>query len=143
MYNCSLIIIIYPVHLFDSLLMIISNEDNWLDLESYLDLHVVFSSFELLFSEYILDSFIRSGIFVCLWNDYYLISSSLIVSLFPQICMLYIFIWIVVASMFVPVLPEVIPLYDYELLTFVYHVHCFILYLLRSLCFYKFNYCSW
>ena len=43
------------------------------------------------FSQYVIRSFTRNDYFVCLWNDYYLISSSLFDSVLAWMCMLILF----------------------------------------------------
>ena len=45
----------------------------------------------------------RSDCLLWLWNDYYLISSQLIDYLLALICLLFLFIWLIIARMFVAV----------------------------------------
>ena len=86
MYGCEMIIPFYLIY--------------WLDL--YLHRSVCLFVWNY-YSEYVCGCVIRSGFFVWLWNDYYLISSSLIDSLLAWICMSFLFIWIIVACIFVTV----------------------------------------
>ena len=81
---------------------------NWLF--SWLNLYVVSLRFNK-YSWYVIGCFTRSDPFVWLWNDYYFISSSLIDCLLALICMLFLIICIIVASMFLAVLQEVISLH--------------------------------
>ena len=63
---------------------------------------------------------------VCLWNKNYLISSSLTDSLLVWIFMLFLFISIFVAGIFLAVLQEVVSLYDCEkLLIFIQFIDWF------------------
>ena len=99
LYDCEIIFILYSIH--------------WLIF--YL-LRSLFIFFFLHFciivrSWYVIGCFTRSDPFVWLWNDYYFISSSLIDCLLALICMLFLIICIIVASMFLAVLQEVISLH--------------------------------
>ena len=69
LYDCEIIIILYPVH--------------WLILSMF-DLYVVY--FHLNYcSQYVICCFIKYDFFVWLWNDYHRLSSSLIHSLLDKI----------------------------------------------------------
>ena len=100
---------------------------------TYLYLYVV-SFYSKYCSWYGCGCLLRSNLFVWLWNDFYNITNSLIHSLVSQICMLFLFIWIIVAGMLLAVLQGVITFYDCEMTIILYLVHWLIHHLLRSVC---------
>ena len=74
-------------------------------------------------SMYVCSFFTRNDYYVWLWNNLYLIFSSLVQSLLAWICMLFLFIWTIVAGMLVAVLQAVISLYDSWMIIILYLVH--------------------
>ena len=97
---------------------------------TYSDLFVIYFYFNYC-SLYVIGYFAGSDYFVWLWNDYYLISNSFIDSLLSLVCLLFLFIWNIIAGMLLAVfLQEVNALYDCEMIIFLYSVHWFIVYLL-------------
>ena len=118
MYVCEMIIVLYSVY--------------WLILCL---LWSVWCFFHLNYRHwYVIGCSTRSDYFGWLWNDYYLISSSLIGSLLPKICMLFLFIWIIVACMLLAIWQKVLTLYDCKIIIILYPIHWLIVYLLRSVC---------
>ena len=75
-----------------------------------------FLSFWIILASMFVVVFTRCDYFVWLWNDYYLISRSVIDSLLAEISMLFLFNWIVLAGIFVAVLQEVISRYTCEMI---------------------------
>ena len=129
MADCEMIIILYPVL--------------WL-IFFYLEIHMMFPFICIIVGGRLLEAFKRSDFVVCLWKDNYHIPSSLIDSLLALIFILFLFIWIILARMFVAVLQNVIPLYDCKIVLILYPVYLLILYMLLSvLClFFYLNYWS-
>ena len=85
-------------------------------------------------SEYDIGSFTRFYFIVCLWNDCYPISTSLIDSLLALICMLFLFIWFIAAGSFVADFTRSnisVCLWNVYI---VYQLHWLFFYLLRSEC---------
>ena len=83
-----------------------------------------------------------SDFYEWLWNNFYVISSSLIDSLFALICMLFLLIWIIIASrMLLAVWKEVITFYDCKMMITMYPVHWLILQLLWSGFWFQYLYC--
>ena len=65
---------------------------------------------------YVISCCTRNGYFVWLWNDYFVISSSMSHSLLTLVCMLFLFTWIIIERMWLAVWKEVITLYDCDTL---------------------------
>ena len=116
LFDCKMSIISYPVH--------------WLIL--YLLRTVCcFFFFWIIVACMFVAVYTRSVCFVCLWNDYYRKSRSLIDSLLVLICMLFLLIWIIIAGVLVAVLPEANCLYDCRMIIFLYLDHWLIFHLLQ------------
>ena len=118
LYNCEMIFNLYIV--------------SFLVLNLFRSVCYYFQSIAVYVVGIFVAAFTRTDLSTCLWNDHYCISRSLIDSLLALIYMVFYFIWIIVARMCVAVLQEVITLYDFEMIIFLYPVLWMILFLLRS-----------
>ena len=100
---------------------------------TFSDLYIV--SFHLtIYSWYVIGCFTRSFYFVWLLNYDYLISSSLIDYLFPWICLLFPFIWIIVGCMLLAFLREKIALNIFWMIIILYPFIDWFVFLLWSAC---------